>query len=227
MGSEDLFRKRKARKATELARQQTVRSQNPRYLIICEGEKTEPLYFGELVLAQKIPHHRVKITRRNSSSPASIVEQAHQIQINENAQGDGYDKIYCVFDRDKHTTFVAAINRVTSLQESGVPIVAITSTPCFEFWLLLHFDGSDAPFHAAGKKSIGDQAISKLKKHPKFAKYNKGQKGIYDLLENKTATATKNALRIRKNSVGTSQLDANPWTNVDELVCALLELAKR
>jgi len=48
MGSDDLFRKRKARKAEELARKQKNQSSGRRFLIVCEGTKTEPQYFNEI-----------------------------------------------------------------------------------------------------------------------------------------------------------------------------------
>lgn len=40
MGSDDLFRKRKARDGAALQRQRHERAQNKRYLVVCEGTKT-------------------------------------------------------------------------------------------------------------------------------------------------------------------------------------------
>jgi hypothetical protein len=71
--------------------------------------------------------------------------------------GDSFDQVYCVFDRDRHTTFDAAVQRTKDLSAAGKPLLAITSTPCFEVWLLLHFCYSDQPFHPIGRKSVGDQ----------------------------------------------------------------------
>jgi hypothetical protein len=85
-------------------------------------------------------------------------------------RGDAYDKVFCVFDRDKHTTFDAALHRTKDLNAEGKPFEAITSTPCFEFWLILHFGYTDQPFHTTGKKSVGDQVVSALKTKPGFAK---------------------------------------------------------
>ena len=48
MGSEDLFQKRKARAGAELQRKRRERARNKRYLIVCEGTKTEPYYLQEL-----------------------------------------------------------------------------------------------------------------------------------------------------------------------------------
>ena len=61
MGSEDLFRKKKARKGAALERQKTERARSPRFLIVCEGTKTEPNYLKELVNDLMIRPQVVKI----------------------------------------------------------------------------------------------------------------------------------------------------------------------
>jgi hypothetical protein len=48
MGTDNLFHKRKARRASELTRRKTRRESYAKVLIVCEGEKTEPLYFNDL-----------------------------------------------------------------------------------------------------------------------------------------------------------------------------------
>ena len=45
MGSDDLFKKRKARKLRDISRKKRTRDLYKRVLIVCEGQKTEPLYF--------------------------------------------------------------------------------------------------------------------------------------------------------------------------------------
>lgn len=138
--------------------------------------------------------------------------------------GDAYDTVYCVFDRDKHTTFDAAVQRTKDLTAAGQPLVAITSTPCFEVWLLLHFGYTAQPFHAAGKKSVGDQVVSALKEKPGFDKYGKGQKGIYALLKDKLGDAITHAEQLRNHGAATGSV--NPATDVDQLVLAIQALAK-
>lgn len=225
MGSDDLFHKRKARKAGELQRIKNDKRQGRRFLLVCEGKKTEPYYFRELLSDLRIPPQRVKIAPHEGSSPDKIVEQAINLQRAEIASGDGFDAIYCVFDRDSHTTFAAALERIKTVSAQGTPLKAITSTPCFEFWLLLHFAYSDAPFHAAGRKSVAAQAVSQLKRKPGWAEYDKGQAGTYTKLKAQLPNAIAHAKRLR-NSASQAQGIANPWCNVDELVEALLELSK-
>lgn len=224
MGSDDLFKKKKARSAERLARQKTERSKLVRYLIVCEGTKTEPQYLAEILLDKRIPPQRVKVEPNDGSAPDRVVDHALKIYEEDARLGDAYDKVFCVFDRDAHPSFEPAIQRIQQLAMDGKPFLAVTSTPCFEFWVLLHFDYSDAPFYAAGKKSVGDQAVARLKKKPGFAKYGKGMKGVYGLLKDKTVDAIRHAKRLRKGLGKDGQRNANPWTNVDELVYLLLDL---
>ncbi len=222
MGSDDLFNKRKARANNALARQQQLRAQRPRSLIVCEGSKTEPHYLAELREVWDIPHAWVNIKPSEGSSPDRVVRTAEKI-FNDDAQmGDSFDQVFCVFDRDAHPTFSAAVQRTRELKANGKPFKAITSTPCFEFWFLLHFGYSDAPFAKAGKKSVGDVVVSQFKFKAGLAQYGKGQKGMAAQLQDKLASATQHAAKLRKSAAKTqnqdSQIHANPWTNVDELV---------
>ena len=224
MGHEDLFHKRKARSGAALQRQQRERARMQRFLIVCEGTKTEPHYFHELLEALNIRPQMVRIAPNDGVSPDRVVEHAFLLYQEDAESGDAYDKVYCVFDRDKHTTFSAAVKRTKDLCDTGQPLEAITSTPCFEVWLLLHFGYSDQPFHAAGKKSVGDQVVAALKAKPGFAKYGKGQKGLYPQLADKLSNALAHAAQLRKHGAATGSI--NPATDIDKLVLAIQALVK-
>jgi hypothetical protein len=225
MGSEDLFHKRKARAGAQLQRQKRERARNKRYLVVCEGTKTEPYYLRELLDDLGIRPQVVRIAPNEGVSPDRVVAHAVALYKEDAVAGDAFDTVYCVFDRDRHTTFDAAVQRTRDLNAAGQPFVAITSTPCFEVWLLLHFGYSDQPFHAAGKKSVGEQAVSARKTKPGFAKYGKGQKGIYSQLKDRMADALTHAERLRRHGAATGSI--NPATDADELVKAIQALATK
>ena len=90
--------------------------------------------------------------------------------------------------------------------------------------MLLHFGYTDQPFHAAGKKSVGDQVVAALKAKPGFAKYGKGQKGLYPQLADKLSDALDHAAQLRQHSTATGSI--NPATDIDKLVLAMQALAK-
>ncbi len=225
MGSEDLFRRRKARDAATLQRQKRERARTKRYLIVCEGTKTEPQYLRELRDDLGIRPQLVRIAPNDGVSPDRVVAHAVALYAEDAAAGDAFDKVYCVFDRDRHSTFDEAVQRAKDLSAEGKPFVAITSNPCFEVWLLLHFGYTDQPFHPAGKKSVGDQVVAALKTKPGFAIYGKGQKGIYGQLKAKLSHALTDAARLRKHGAATGSI--NPATDVDLLVKAIQALAAK
>lgn len=219
MGCEDLFKKRKARESVALQRQKHERVQNKRYLIVCEGTKTEPNYFRELLDDLRIRPQVARVEKNDGVSPDRVVAHALALYDDDAALGDAYDAVYCVFDRDRHTTFDAAVQRTKDLSVQGKPLIAITSTPCFEVWLLLHFDYTDQPFHAAGKKSVGDQVVAALKTKQGFAKYGKGKTGVYTQLKGQLEQALNNAGQLRKHCAAVGSV--NPATDVDQLVLTL------
>ncbi|VAW46556.1 hypothetical protein MNBD_GAMMA03-583 [hydrothermal vent metagenome] len=49
MGTDNLHHKRKAKSISNLERKKAKRAPYDRVLIVCEGEKTEPYYFSELI----------------------------------------------------------------------------------------------------------------------------------------------------------------------------------
>ena len=98
MGSDDLFKKRKARTSNALARQQQLRTQSPRSLIVCEGSKTEPHYLSELREMWGIPHAWVSIKSSEGSSPDRVVQTAEKLYAEDAQMGDSFDQVFCVFD---------------------------------------------------------------------------------------------------------------------------------
>lgn len=224
MGSEDLFHKRKARKGGELERRKKDRPPSPRYLIVCEGTMTEPIYFQEILDDLRIRPQSVRIAPNDGSSPDRVVAHALKVYDDDALSGDSYDKVFCVFDRDRHESFGPSVQRIRDLNASAnpKPLVAITSTPCFELWFLLHFGFTDQPFHAAGKKSVGDNAVAALRRKPGFRTYGKGMAGTYALLKDMMPSAIDSAIQLRRCSLETGQI--NPATDVDLLVCDLQSL---
>lgn len=223
MGSEDLFHKRKARKGGALQRQQNTRLKNKRYLIVCEGSKTEPNYFREMLADLKVRPSVVRLAPNDGNSPDRIVAHALALYLEDAALGDAYDTVYCVFDRDTHSTFDAAVAQTRALNLDKKPLMAITSTPCFEVWLLLHFAFSAKPFRASGKKSAGDQVLSALKNQPGFRHYEKNQQGVYAQLKTRMSDALGHTKTLRQQ--GEAMGSSNPSTAIDQLVSTLLCLA--
>lgn len=73
---------------------------SPSFLIVCEGEKTEPNYFE--AFGRKIKSVKVKVhgAARNTKS---LVEFTKEIIRDKKINHEEYDQVWCVFDRDSFT----------------------------------------------------------------------------------------------------------------------------
>ncbi|AGE20038.1 TPA: RloB domain-containing protein [Serratia marcescens] len=229
MGSEDLFKKRRGPKTSkDLARKEATKAPLMKILIACEGEKTEPTYFEDLIshfglLTASV----IDVTGESGSSPMCVVKHAKKKQEDMAAQGAPYDKIYIVIDKDAHVDYLRALDAIKRAKPNKVWFT-VNSVPCFEFWLLLHYTYSTKEYRGLPGKSAGDQVVSELKKYIKG--YDKAAKGIFyktfnslktkDL--NEVITKAKQSLRAAESS-GTD----NPSTKVHELIETLMELKEQ
>ena len=98
----------------------------------------------------------------------------------------------------------------------------ITSIPCFEYWLLLHFIYTRRVFHATGNQSACEIVIRDLIKKQRFNNYQKGQRNVYSLLKDKTSIAIQNAQKAENDARQTGE--DNPSTRVHILVLELQNL---
>jgi len=211
LGSDNLYHKRKAKNVNELKRQKESKSEYKTILIVCEGKKTEPLYFREMIADLKLNTANISVEPSDSTCPLNLVRFAQNKALEED-----YDLIYCVFDKDSHYKYSDALNLIRGL---GARYIAANSVPCFEYWLLLHFGSSSSSFYG-GSKSPGDEAVNKLKK--KIPGYKKSQTGIYSKIKAKTDVALANAKKA--NSAAAAAGTDDPSTQVNILVSELLKI---
>ena len=121
------------------------RKPKPITLVVCEGE-TERAYFEAARLHFRLPRTEFVVAESDQgSAPISVVDCAER----KSTERGGYDQIFCVFDRDQHANFRAARERIVTLasrQHKRLAIAEAVSIPCFEFWILLHYEKTDASF---------------------------------------------------------------------------------
>lgn len=220
MGRDDIFHKRKAKSAQALKRGGGRRDPYDKVLIVCEGEKTEPNYFKELIDYYKINTANVYIDGKCGSAPRSVIDHAIKL-YNEAKEGISYDKVYCVIDRDAHADFDSAIKKLESQKPKDV-FYSIVSEPCFEYWFFCHFCYSRKSYASVGKNSAGEAVLKDLKTY--LPKYNKGNTGIFEELKSKLDDAINNASRSLEDAKRTNSY--NPSTDVFELVNYLKNIKK-
>jgi len=225
VGSEDLFHKRKERNKAALRRNKARRDPLDVVLIVCEDEKAAPSYLIDLRDDLGLNPNNVVITGDCGSSPDSVAKEA----IRRFEQEPDFDRVYCVFDRDQHNDYQKALNRIRDKKlrkRNGNQALfrAVTSIPCFEYWLLLHYSCHTAPFHPTQSRSPCGAVIAKLKRGP-LHDYEKGLRGVYERTKPKLQQAGENAEKAAEaaRAVGTD----NPTTALHELVKDLISLAKK
>jgi len=199
------------RGAKSYSRRGPVREPYDSVLIVCEGGKTEPNYLHGLRITYGLSSANIKITPADGTDPMSIVAFAEA----ESAQ-DTYDRVFCVFDRDGHSNYEAALQRVAQLPR----FTPVTSWPCFEIWVLLHYRFSSAPFNTSGKESACDRVVREVRKH--FPAYAKGHKAVFDELVPRLDGAMRHARMLQAHNLRSGS--TNPSTRVHELVDYLIRL---
>lgn len=222
MRSDDLFHKRKARGAKDLARPAGKKSPYETVLIICEGE-TEVGYFKGLIQAQRLNTANVAVMPSVAgSAPISIVQYAI-----ETAESRGnIDQVFCVFDRDNHESYERALDQIKSHKprskaKSKPCYQAITSEPCFEIWLLLHFIYTTKSYVSTGNRSACDNVIADLCQH--LPNYTKNVKDLFGKISTeKRECAIENAKKLEKHNEKTGS--SNPHTYVYKLVEHLMNV---
>ena len=167
MGSsgDKLFQKRKAKRKEDLARRKATIPERPRILIVCEGEKTEPLYLKALA-------SNLGLTTIDygdcGSAPINVAKYGKDALKSDS----DLDMIFFVFDRDTHESYDEALNLIEGLKNQkklkNKTIKPITSIPCFEIWFLLHFEPHNRPYTASSGKSPCENLISALKRKKGF-----------------------------------------------------------
>lgn len=178
-----------------------VRETLKRFLIVCEGAKTEPNYFKGF----RIPPPRIRIEGIGFNT-VSLVEEAIRLR-DELGFTEEDDQVWCVFDRD--STRKQQFNDAIYLAQSNGMHVAY-SNQAFELWYLLHFDYHVAALH---RKQYMTILTDRLKR-----KYQKNDADMYDTLEPLQDAAIQRAERLHESQSHLIPADANPSTTVYRLV---------
>lgn len=202
--ADQLFQRRKARSKHDLRRKKARRDSYDRVLIVCEGSKSEPEYFRNWCDSLKLNSANIEVVGDCGSDPLSVVNHGIE-RCNEDGE---FDRVFCVFDKDTHKTYDDAVRKLNGQDSSR--FTAIRSVPCFEYWLLLHFEYSTQPFTTA-------QALAAVRAH--ISGYKKGYSEAAIATFNNVDQAIMHARRARTQ--GVSEGFELPYTNVDELITYL------
>lgn len=201
-------RKREERRAPDGRHERSVakREERRRFLIVCEGEKTEPNYFEKFPV-DKLVHIKIKGCGKHT---IFLVEEA--IQIRDKAPTKrAFDETWVVFDRDSFDR--SDFDDALQLAKREKIYTAYTNE-AFELWFLLHFNYSEA---SLSRKTYKDRLTKALGKE-----YLKNDDAMYSRLRRHQPIAIQNAIKLWAKYEGSHNPEKdNPCTSVHLLVCRL------
>lgn len=178
-----------------------TREVKQRFLIVCEGSKTEPNYFRSFPVSKNVVEVDV---HGLGEDPSKLVKSATDLK---NKDGDDYDQIWCVFDRDSWT-LEKFNNAISSAKSQGFSVAY--SNEAFELWYILHFEYLNT---GIPRKDYSPKLSLLLGK-----KYEKNSETIYDELLDKQPTAIRNAEKLLTEYAPPDPANDNPSTTVHLLV---------
>lgn len=195
------------------------------FLIVTEGTVTEPFYFLRLRDEMKLSVVEIHIQPGDASHPPHVISTAVRLaqerkaemskeRENQSFSKTCFDHVWAVIDTDVavrdntwHKVKAAAAEGKVSLS---------SSTPCFEYWLMLHLKYSTAPL-------IDGTAAKAALKTAGFdcAAATSAAASMSGLIPH-WPKAVKHAERVRKHHFdGRTPDPTNPSTDVDLLLRAL------
>ena len=181
-----------------------------RFLIVCEDAKSSPNYF--LALKRHFGLSATVVSSEHYSQPLQVVKRA--VEIKRQAQRDPglppFKQAWCVIDGD----YGDKINNARKKAVANNVRLAI-STPCFEYWVLLHFVESAAP------TATCDGVIHSLKKH--LPGYDKGSCDFSAIVAHARKAASRaERLRKRRIEIEPRAEKHNPCSEVYMLIWEIL-----
>jgi hypothetical protein len=188
-----------------------------RFLLYCEGEVTEPDYFKDLARFLRSSLIEVEIAGEQRKDPKRLVELAKARRDSarrdaSRAKDDSlrYDEVWCVFDGDEHARLKEAVDQATAIS-----IGLAVSNPCFEIWILIHFQDQYSFISCDAARTGVKKYIPDYAKHVDFSK-----------VEGKACEAVKRARRMEVTARKNGKWFNNPSSSVWHLVMRLCEEGK-
>ncbi|MBF0324938.1 MAG: RloB domain-containing protein [Alphaproteobacteria bacterium] len=130
------------RQLPDLRRKPPSRDPKRVFILFCEGKNTEPAYFKALERHCDCVVLDIQVIRA-AGTPLTIAERASaEVRARHTDKGSFQlgDQIWAVFDRDDHPYFDQAL-KLCEKAKVGIA----RSTPCFEVWLILHYQDFHRP----------------------------------------------------------------------------------
>ncbi len=178
------------------------------YLIVCEGEKTEPNYFKALVKGRNSQVLTATIEGEGANT-RSLIDIAIRRR---DLSPIHFDVTWAVFDKDDFDDFNEAIEYAKANR-----INPAWSNEAFELWYYLHFQFLDTQ---VGRHQYIEMLTREIRKVCPLFEYKKNDEGMYQLLSEigNQEQAIKSAKALESRYNDTDYAAHKPSTTVYRLV---------
>lgn len=201
-------RQKKDHRLSNLSRRQGVREIKQSFLIVCEGEKTEPDYFK----AFRMTAATIKAVGQ-AMNTMTLVNKAISIREADQKRKRVYDQCWVVFDKDDFPA--KDFNQAIQLAEKNGFRVAY-SNQAFEYWFLLHYNLYTGAIHRNQYKDV----LTRLTGMP-YSKSEGYGAVMYNLLLSRQQQAISNADTVLAEISHGNPAEEESSTTVQRLVLEL------
>ena len=201
-------RQKKDHRLSNLSRRQGVREIKQSFLIVCEGEKTEPDYFK----AFRMTAATIKAVGQ-AMNTMTLVNKAISIREADQKRKRVYDQCWVVFDKDDFPA--KDFNQAIQLAEKNGFRVAY-SNQAFEYWFLLHYNLYTGAIHRNQYKDM----LTRLTGMP-YSKSEGYGAVMYNLLLSRQQQAISNADTVLAEISHGNPAEEEASTTVQRLVLEL------
>lgn len=210
------------RSTPSLRRGKSRREPRRRFLLFCEGENTERVYFEAIKRLCQSALINIEIFAEGNV-PYTLAEKAVKCAKKEGLvpgsrrkknSFEKNDEIWVVFDRDEHPRFEEAI---ALCENHGIKIGR--SNPCFEVWLILHIECYDQ----YRPRNQVQALLSKLR--PEYNKSGAKKVDCDELVKHVERAEERASLQLRSREREDDKF-GNPSTTVGLLTYAIRKADK-
>lgn len=193
-----------------LNRKENVRELRKKFVLVCEGSETEPIYFRNYRTELRNNNIEVIILPTKYNDPKGLVKFCEK-QIRCSLFLKKWDVIWCVFDWDNNR-----LKEIEAAYRDAKNVKVCLSNPSYELWYLLHYE-------YVCSKLTNAELNEKLKSW--IPKYSKSE-NYFEKLKSKRENAISNAKKLNayheKKGTDLKSIDSNPSTQVFKIVEELL-----
>lgn len=194
-----------------------TRKERQYFLIVTEGERTEPNYFN--FFRDRLPNRFLSTidVRGQGTNTINVVEKAIRgKEKRERSAKPDFDEVWAVFDKDDFPDH--RVNEAISLAERN-NINTAFSNQAFELWYILHFQDLDSNLHRSRYISILSNILG--------INYTKNSLDIVQkiMTQGDINLAIRRAEKLEKEHINSKKPPSSsaPYTTVHNLVKKLKE----